>query len=556
MIEDFVGYLKKLDTSSLPEKLLPHIVCGDSGYIDISSQGVDALHSWQEETIKARMIQSGLSFVTPDEAYKGVKKMIGDSLVNIENGVGTHLDPTVYTHETTPIMLGPTEASLIYSNGGLPASIIDKKSKGMVINGCEWASSDPFWKDKVEDLRTASIDTGLNDALLDAVLDTYLYGGSIIYPVFKNDTPQSFQRKMGKMNLEKSCIERWVTVDRWNVTIVPSFIPTARDYLTPDTLYIPLSGILLSTSRCPLLRPRRMPYQAAMYNLGWSPSDIVGWLRDYYGYKITSLAVPVMAQQSSLILYRMPLDGLNATVGPDSVDKLMQVNEEKMREWSALSPKAVNMVGEVEVVNRTYSGMDILFQAMKSSLAAAAEIPEPVLWHTPNKGFSDNTTESLLKQSEAMEMRQRELERQLTHITEAIIAHVYGQNSEEWEKRDSLKIHFAKPQVTTEKELAESGARFAASVSSLAQAGLACDIAIELMQEFSSSLAIDDELRSKIEKSVKEQQEREDKLQKEQMKMKQIGGQGAGAFSKGSNAGAGGANKQTSRSSASKVSTK
>ena len=41
----------------------------------------------------------------------------------------------------------------------------------------------------------------------------------------------------------------------------------------------------------------------------------------------------VMAQQMSLLLYRLPLDGLNATIGPDRVEKLMRINEQKMAEW-------------------------------------------------------------------------------------------------------------------------------------------------------------------------------------------------------------------------------
>ena len=201
-----------------------------------------------------------------------------------------------------------------------------------------------------------------------------------------------------------------------------------------------------------------------------------------------------MAQQMSLILYKMPLDALNATIGPEKVKELMQINEQKMAEWSAVDPKAVNMVGDVEVVDRTYSGFEQFIGAMKSNLASQAELPEPVLWHTPNKGFSDNTTESLLKQSETLQMKQRFLERCLKPCTDALIAHVFGTDSDEWKHRSELKMTFSKPVISTEKDLAEVGARFAASVSSFVNAGVSPDTAIELSSQFFPTVKITDEI--------------------------------------------------------------
>ena len=200
----------------------------------------------------------------------------------------------------------------------------------------------------------------------------------------------------------------------------------------------------------------------------------------------------------------MPLDGLYATIGPDKVKQLMEINEQKMAEWSALSPKAVNMVGEVEVVDRTYSGFEQFVGAMKSDLASQAELPEPVLWHTPNKGFTDNTTESLLKQSETLQMKQRFIERSMGPCTKALIAHVFGQDSEEYRNAHLIRMSFNKPVISTEKDLAEVGARFAASVSSFVQAGVSPDTAIQLSAQFFPSVKITKELLTQAKKSYEE----------------------------------------------------
>lgn len=483
-------------------------IAGDSyPLVRLSTSQCEELSQIGFEHVKANYIEHGISFETPEEAKKNVQlKILGDTLYNAKTGVGTLLDPSVYTHSQLPIMLGPYEGSSVYAPGGLPAIIIDKKSRAMVLQGASFKSLDKeFWNnDKVEEMEFACSETGFNDAVNDAVCDAFIYGGAILYPVFEDDAPSFLKRNMYKYPHEKGCISRWVETDRWNVTIVPNYTVTAADYLRPKTLFIPQASIDVSTTRTALLKPKTVPYWISLYNIGWSPSDMAGWLRSYYGYEITCQSIPVMAQQMSLLLYRMPLDALNATIGADKVRELMKLNEEKMTEWSAVSPKAVNMVGEVEVVNRTYSGFDNFVGAMKSDLAAQCGIPEPSLWHTPNKGFSDNTTESLLKQSETLRMTQSFLERALFPCKNALIAHVYGTESEEWEKRDKLKITFDKPIVSTEKDLAEAGARFAASISSLTQSGVSPDIAMEVSQQFFPNVKITDEILSQAKKSYDE----------------------------------------------------
>lgn len=518
------SYLKEV-FGVIAKSATPHTIAGDSEpYMQLPSGVCEEVSRLGYEKVKANYVERFGQIQTPDEVHKEMfVKIAGDTLINRKNGIGTMLDPSVYTHSQIPVMMGPWEGSAVYAPGGLPATIIDKKARGMVMHGASFKSENKkVWSnDKIEQMEAAAEITGFNDQVSDASADAYIYGGSILYPVFKRDTPSSYLRDINKSRLEKGCIKRWVSTDRWNTVVVPSYIVTDEDYLHPRTLYIPQGALEVNTSRVAMIKPKPVPYWVSLYNIGWAPSDMSGWLRSYYGYEITCQSIPVMAQQMSLILYKMPLDALNATIGPDKVKQLMQINEEKMAEWSAVDPKAVNMVGDVEVVDRTYSGFEQFIGAMKSNLASQAELPEPVLWHTPNKGFSDNTTESLLKQSETLQMKQRFLERCLKPCTDALIAHVFGTDSEEWVHRDELKMTFSKPVISTEKDLAEVGARFAASVSSFVNAGVSPDVAIQLSSQFFPTVKITDEILRMAKESYEKVMQQQLEIGKQKSEMGQ-----------------------------------
>ena len=476
---------------------------GDSSgdeYVQLSSNDIDNLSDIMFDELKAR----NPIFETPQEAYdKTVLKIVGDQMINDKLGWGTLADPQNYTHSNIPIMMGPYEATGVYSSGGLPAQIIDKKAHGMALNGATFVGfDDSFWtNEKVNMLEEAAETTGFNSRISDAITEAFIYGGSVIFPTFRRGTSMRDTSNLEKSDLEPGCIERWDHVDRWNIVYVPGLIVTTKDYLSPKSIYIPQASRQIDHTHYAILKPKPMPYWAAIANLGWAPSDMTGWLRSYYGYKITCSSLPVMAQQMSLILYRMPLDALNATIGHENVKKLMEINETKMAEWNTLSPKAVNMVGEVEVVDRTYSGIEQLISAMKSDLASSCGLTEPLLWHTPNKGFSDNVQESMLKQSETLRMHQTYIERALPPLTDALIAHTFGTNSEEWKQRRRIRMTFNKPMITTEKDMAEVGARFAASIASFAQSGISPDIALKIATQFFPTVKITQETFDRVKES-------------------------------------------------------
>jgi hypothetical protein len=500
--------------------------------IDTMEYIKEALYSEQQ----ARYITAGIEFQTLNEARtdmttRAVKLMAGDEFFNPANGIGTLSDPAAFTRSNVPVMFGPMEASSMYASGGLAAIIIDKKARGMVGDGVVFKTFDAdFWDTKkLKMLEEAAELSGLNENLTECIRDSLLQGGSTLHPIFKGDRASNLEKKLEDMNLEPGCIQRWVLADRWNIVYVPSFIITAEDYLRPKTIYLPLGGYAVSTTRCLLLRPKTMPYWAMLYNIGWSPSDYSGYIRSLLGYIIMAMSLPIMAQQMSLLLYQMPLDALQGAIGSDNVKKLMDINSENMRNWSMLNPQAVNLVGELKVVERTFSGFDQFIEAAKGDLAANCGISQPILFYTQNKGFSDNTQQALLKESETMKMLQRQIETQLPNLTDALVAHVWGTGSKEWDERRKVEMSFDRPMVSTEKDLAEVGARYAATIASLATAGIPPATAVEMAKQFFKGTIITDEMRKEIE----EAQEHARKMEEQGIQAKKQKGPGPSMASKG-----------------------
>jgi hypothetical protein len=451
-----------------------------------------------------------------DRLIFDVKKAVRgarDGIYNPISGLGTISDPDMFTGATIPVSISPFEATALYAGGGLPAIIIDKKSKGVLVNGITFKTyNEDFWSDERQDKLIKEIDrTGFDEKISVCLRDSTLYGGAILYPVFKEDNIGSFREDIEDLIrsgvIGKGCISRWAVVDRWNTVYVCNYDPTASDYLNPRSLYVPISGIELNTKRCSVIKLKEQPYWGAIRQLGWGVSDLEGYIRSIYSYYVMAMSMPIMAQQMSLVLYQIPLDAVNAEIGVDNVEKLMKINEDHMREWSIVHPKIVNLVGEIKTIERTFSGFEQFYNAVITDLCARAEMPRPLLFHTPNKGFSDNTTESLLKESEMMRMRQKEVEPLLVEAKNILIAHTFGTDSEEWRNADDIYISFDKPVVATDKDKAEIGARYSATVNNLRMAGVPTKDALVLSKQFFTSVRLSvnilDNSEAAYEKEVK-----------------------------------------------------
>jgi len=457
----------------------------------------DVQHLMYQETLGQRALNG--HFQTLDEVMKiGVSdfnKLTKDGFYNPMTGIGTSNDPSLFNTASVPLALSPMEATAIYASGGLPERIIDKKGKGILINGYSFASTDNFWnEDRINALKEDHAQKCFEEKLSEAITAGFIYGGSVAYPVLSKDSPATFDYSMKELlasgMLHKGCIDRWTNVDRWNTVFVPNYIVTAKDYLFAERYYIPLAGISVNTARSAIIRPKKLPYWGAIQQMGWGISDFEGYMRSILGYQIMIASIPIMAQQMSLLMYEMSLDGTMAANSLSTLKELMKLNDEQMRAWSMANPKTINAAGKVYTVNRTYAGYSDLGELMKSDICAQSGIPDSALFHTQSKGFTNNTEEELLKQSETIRLAAKQILPSLMSIKDFSIYDTFGQGSEEAKHKNTLRFTFDNPVVATEGERAESAARFAATINSLHQAGMPLEAAIMQAQQFFKAISV------------------------------------------------------------------
>lgn len=457
----------------------------------------------QSQRVLAAANSGSVAFQSLDEARQSasldIAKLTKDGFYNPMNNIGTSVDPGMQNTANIPISIAPYEATALLASGGLPEIIINKKAKGILLNGYTFETKDKFWTvDKLDRIKERSVITGLEGKLAEVMQQGFVYGGAVLYPVFKSDTALSFdytiQELAAKGQLTEGCISYWVVADRWNTTFVPNFRIGAQDYLFAKQYYVPLAGVSVKTERSAVVRPKQLPYWGAIQQLGWGISDFEGYMRSIFGYQIMIASIPIMAQQMSLLMYELPLDGLIAQSGITQIKEYLKLNDEQMRSWSMLNPKTINALGKIYTVNRTYTGYDQLAVIMRQDIAAQSGLDEALLFHTQAKGFTSDTEEALLKQSETIRLSQKQIAPSLQNIKDILIYDTFGYDSEEAKHKDTIQFSFDNPAIATESERAESAARFAATVNSLKQANVPTADALVLAREFFKGVTISDEI--------------------------------------------------------------
>jgi len=121
----------------------------------------------------------------------------------------------------------------------------------------------------------------------EAERDGLLYGGSILLPNFKNDTPLTYgmdiEGLLRNKIIDKNCITHFWSADRWNTVLVPDYDISAGDYLSPKNVFVPIAGKTINTQRAAILRPKQLPYWGTLMQMGWGISDMEGWIRSLLG---------------------------------------------------------------------------------------------------------------------------------------------------------------------------------------------------------------------------------------------------------------------------------
>lgn len=414
---------------------------------------------------------------------------MNDGFYNPGSGIGTSADVGNWGTPYEPTLIGPYEASSMYSSGGLTQIIIDKKSRGLTISGYKFVGNN-IDKEKLVILRDYAESLGFGNIICQAVRDGLLFGGSSIYPIFKGDnaatTSMNFKQLMNSKLLKKDCIDYFVEVDRWNMTTVPEYNLSAKDYMNPKTFLVPISGIEVNADRASYIKPRPLPYWSAIRQLGWGACDISAWAKSLIGYEIMAMSLPIMFQQMSLLVHTLPLDGIIAQNGVNAAKKWQKENEKELRDWSILNPKAINSFGEINVLNRNFSGFDSLINAVYKDIASKSGLPESVLFYTSQKGiFSKGEDDIFLKQSETLKLLQQIVQLQLQKIIPIIAISCFGCKSQkELDEYRSIRISFDTPIVSNPKDKAEVALKMSQAIQLLQVSGYSNKKAVELISRF------------------------------------------------------------------------
>ena len=387
--------------------------------------------------------------------------IVQDGYANPVSGIGTMIDPGMETEAFIPVSLLPTEATAYYASAGLAARVIDKKAGVLSIDGVHF-ECDAFTPEDIQKLEAHAAEKGFNKEYTNGLTQALIFGGAVVFPMLKTDNPLMTQKSLEEIiaaqKTDKDFINYWITADRWNCVFVPDYNITAKDYLYAKSLFIPLGGMRVNTGRMAMIKPKQLPFWGAIQQMGWSTSDFEGWIKDYESYEIMKMSLPIMAQQSSLMYHALPADGLIIENGPEAAKDWFKQNEAQMREWSILHPRAINSVGEIKILERTYSGFDNLMRESRLAFCSSAGIAESVLFAEKSTGLaSDNEDDIKLKQSETIRLIFNNVAPAFKSCIKLLVADCFGRNSEQFQHADEVRIKADDGVVMSDQEKAQMG---------------------------------------------------------------------------------------------------
>lgn len=506
--------------------------------ISLSESDIESIRNSQYSIVKGNFVRDGVDFKSVSDVKKdmvSVLPRVMDSMKNkgtdvklvldaIKSGKGlsnnqvydgfynaltgtgvTGFDPSSFNSAFTPISMSPNEVTSYYCSGGLPSVIIDKKVKGALLNGYNFSSinekSGLTEKERLE-LKEYACKLGFEKFIEKTDRDGLIYGGSFLYPVFKDDDPTTFDMPVPELVksgiIKKDCIDYFVEADRWNSIMIPNYNIGAKDYLYPDTYMIPLAGVRVSNQRMAIVRPIELPYWGALRQLGWGRSDFEGYIRSLLAYNVLVSAIPIMAQQMSLLVHIIPLDGIIAQNGPASAEQFVQANNAKMRAWSMLNPMTVNSYGELKAIDRSFADFDKLNMALRQDVAANSGIPESVLFHTQATGFANSSDDLVYKQSETIRNINNSVIPAYKNIVKLLIASLWGPDSDQFKKADTVRLSFDAPDVIPSSDRASMLEKFSSSINMFKAAGINTHDAVIIAQKFMPEISLSEEIIGRL----------------------------------------------------------
>ena len=421
----------------------------------------------------------------PVNAKEMHQTAIRDSILNGRWNVNTTADPQRANLALPNIYLSPWEANSLYSQKGIFETIINKKSKSILLNGIQLENSHLSQK-QLDAVKEKMEVCNFKNILAESTLNSLVYGGALVFPLFKKDNPITTGLNLNSLLklgvLGKDCIDYFVQLDRWNTFIIPPYNPTQKDFLRPDVYTVPFLGSDVYHGRCArVVTAKQAGYWGQIINQGWGISDLCGYLQSGMNYKVAVQSLPLMIQQMSILARTVNVDGVLATEGGNALDALVEEDTIRTREATIDNPITMDVLGNITAINRNFGQVPELIRLLRQDLASDATLPEPLLFSSEKGNFSsgDDTQGNLFKQNESVQMIHKDLEPQFKQLAKIMVIDALGTDKEIIEALPYTQLHFDQPVIANALERAQIGKFHSETVFNLVSARLPIDIAVE-----------------------------------------------------------------------------
>ena len=464
----------------------------------------------------------------PVNAKEMHQTTIRDSIINGRWNVNTTADPQRANLALPNIYLSPWEANSLYSQKGIFETIINKKSKSILLNGIQLENSHLSQK-QLDTVKEKMEVCNFKNILAESTLNSLVYGGALVFPLFKKDNPITTGLNLNSLLklgvLGKDCIDYFVQLDRWNTFIIPPYNPTQKDFLRPDVYTVPFLGSDVYHGRCArVVTAKQAGYWGQIINQGWGISDLCGYLQSGMNYKVAVQSLPLMIQQMSILARTVNVDGVLATEGGNALDALVEEDTIRTREATVDNPITMDVLGNITAINRNFGQVPELIRLLRQDLASDAVLPEPLLFSSEKGNFSsgDDTQGNLFKQNESVQMIHKDLEPQFKQLAKIMVIDALGTDKEIIEALPYTQLHFDQPVIANALERAQIGKFHSETVFNLVSARLPIDIAVEradanVSADMATSADVLDKLR-KIQAEGDAQDKKRIELELEQKK--------------------------------------
>ena len=447
--------------------------------------------------------------MTAEEIRQKAQSPVGirDSIVNGRWNINNGVDPARANFSLPNIYISPWEANSLYSQKGIFETIINKKAKSILLNGCNLENKHLTQK-QIDLVKEKMEVLNFKEMLSESTLTSLVYGGALVFPLFKRDTPITTSLPLDALLklgvLKKDCIDYFVQLDRWNTFIIPPYNPTQKDFLRPDVYTIPFLGSDVYHARCArVVTAKQAGYWGQIVNQGWGISDMCGYVQSGMNYKVAIQSLPLMIQQMSILARVVNVDGVLATEGANALDALVEQDTIRTREASPDNPVTMDVLGDIKSINRNFGQVPELIRLLRQDLASDAPLPEPLLFSSEKGNFSsgDDTQGNLFKQNESVQMIHKDLESQFKQLAKIVIIDALGTDDEIIKALPYTQIHFDQPVIANALERAQIGKFHSETVFNLVSARLPIDIAVEMADKnVSSDMRTNADILEKLQK--------------------------------------------------------